>query len=143
VRRVEGMHVDLTGKDKLNWFLLHAEAESGVVQGFRLQGAVLPLAPEAVCSSSVCTLIVCRSRSKPTYVSIDDVEEEELVGTYVFSFGQSVNKDNHTYLELKHFVYLVGLHVYYKVIHGPYSVKLTNICYTYQCWEQVFRSNLG
>ena len=24
---------------------------------------------------------------------------------------------------LKHFVYLVGLHIYYKMIHGPYSIK--------------------
>ena len=25
---------------------------------------------------------------------------------------------------LKHFVYLVGLHIYYKMIHGPYNIKL-------------------
>ena len=25
---------------------------------------------------------------------------------------------------LKHFAYLVGLHIYYKMIHGPYNVKL-------------------
>ena len=25
---------------------------------------------------------------------------------------------------LKHFVYLVGLHIYYKMIHGPYSIKV-------------------
>ena len=23
---------------------------------------------------------------------------------------------------LKHFVYLVGLHIYYKMIHGPYNI---------------------
>ena len=26
----------------------------------------------------------------------------------------------------KHFVYLVGLHIYYKMIHGPYNVKLNS-----------------
>ena len=31
---------------------------------------------------------------------------------------------NKTY-SLKHFVYLVGLHIYYKMIHGPYNVKLS------------------
>ena len=25
---------------------------------------------------------------------------------------------------LQHFVYLVGLHIYYKMIHGPYNIKL-------------------
>ena len=25
---------------------------------------------------------------------------------------------------LKDFVYLVGLHIYYKMIHGPYNIKL-------------------
>ena len=25
---------------------------------------------------------------------------------------------------LKHFVYLVGLHIYYKMIHGPYNLKI-------------------
>ena len=25
---------------------------------------------------------------------------------------------------LKNFVYLVGLHIYYKMIHGPYNIKL-------------------
>ena len=25
---------------------------------------------------------------------------------------------------LKNFVYLVGLHIYYNMIHGPYSIKL-------------------
>ena len=25
---------------------------------------------------------------------------------------------------LKHFVYLVGLHIYYKIIHGHYNIKL-------------------
>jgi hypothetical protein len=25
---------------------------------------------------------------------------------------------------LKHSVYLVGLHIYYKMIHGPYNIKL-------------------
>ena len=29
---------------------------------------------------------------------------------------------NKTY-SLKHFVYLVGLHIYYKMIHGPYNIK--------------------
>ena len=24
---------------------------------------------------------------------------------------------------LKHFVYLVGLHIYYKMIHDPYNIK--------------------
>ena len=30
---------------------------------------------------------------------------------------------------LKHFVYLVGLHIYYKMIHGPDNVKLILIEY--------------
>ena len=34
--------------------------------------------------------------------------------TYVLNKTQS----------LKNFVYLVGLHVYYKMIHGPYNIKL-------------------
>ena len=25
---------------------------------------------------------------------------------------------------LKHFVYLIELHMYYKMIHGPYNIKL-------------------
>ena len=25
---------------------------------------------------------------------------------------------------IQHFVYLVGLHIYYKMIHGPYNIKL-------------------
>ena len=25
---------------------------------------------------------------------------------------------------MKHFVYLVGLHIYYMMIHGPYNIKL-------------------
>ena len=33
---------------------------------------------------------------------------------------------NKTY-SLKHFVYLVGLHIYYKMIHGPYNVKLPKV----------------
>ena len=28
---------------------------------------------------------------------------------------------------LKHFVYLVGLHIYHKMIHGPYNIKLSKI----------------
>ena len=31
---------------------------------------------------------------------------------------------NETY-PLKHFVYLVGLHIYYKMIHGLYNIKLS------------------
>ena len=30
---------------------------------------------------------------------------------------------------LKHFVYLVGLHVYYKMTQGPYNIKLKNIVF--------------
>ena len=30
---------------------------------------------------------------------------------------------NKTY-SLKHFVYFVELHIYYKMIHGPYNIKL-------------------
>ena len=28
---------------------------------------------------------------------------------------------------LKNFVYLVGLHIYYKMIHGPYNIKHLNM----------------
>ena len=28
----------------------------------------------------------------------------------------------HYLLIKKHFVYLVGVHIYYKMIHGPYSI---------------------
>ena len=31
---------------------------------------------------------------------------------------------------LKNFVYLVGLHIYYKMIHGPYNIKLWKISLT-------------
>jgi hypothetical protein len=34
--------------------------------------------------------------------------------TYVMNKTQS----------LENFVYLVGLHIYYKMIHGPYNIKL-------------------
>ena len=27
-----------------------------------------------------------------------------------------------------HNVYLVGMHIYYKMIHGPYNVKLLGVC---------------
>ena len=40
--------------------------------------------------------------------------------TYVMNETQS----------LKNFVYLVWLHIYYKMIHGPYSIKL--ISYVFQ-----------
>ena len=31
----------------------------------------------------------------------------------------------------KHIVYLVGLHIYYKMIHGPYNIKLKLILEKY------------
>ena len=37
--------------------------------------------------------------------------------TYVMNKTQS----------LKNFVYLVGLHIYYKMIHGPYNIKYRNL----------------
>ena len=35
-------------------------------------------------------------------------------------------------IQLVHFVYLVGLHIYYKMIHGPYSIELNcdNLLFT-------------
>ena len=41
-----------------------------------------------------------------------DPKHAEL--TYAMNETQSLEK----------FVYLVGLHIYYKMIHGPYSIKL-------------------
>ena len=35
---------------------------------------------------------------------------------------------NKTY-SLEHSVYLVGLHIYYKMIHGPYNIKLAATCF--------------
>ena len=29
-------------------------------------------------------------------------------------------------LSLSNIVYLVGLHIYYKMIHGPYNIKISN-----------------
>ena len=104
MKRVEGINNALTGKDQFKWFVLHAEAESGVVQGFHTQGAILPGAPEAVCSSSCMTLAAVRAHSKLSYNSIDDVEEEELVGTYMCGFGQGVNEDNHIYLATDEYI---------------------------------------
>ena len=32
-------------------------------------------------------------------------------------------------LKKKNFVYLVGLHIYYKIIHGPYNIKVLKLTY--------------
>ena len=37
--------------------------------------------------------------------------------TYVMNKTQS----------LRNFVYLVGLHIFYKMIHGPYNIKLLTL----------------
>ena len=81
------MSIDLTGKNKFAWFVLHAEAESGVVEGFKVQGAVQPGGPTVAGGSGTFTLAVVRARSKPTYASIDNIEEEELLGTHVHVDG--------------------------------------------------------
>ena len=39
---------------------------------------------------------------------------------------------------LKHFVYLVGLHIYYKMIHGPYNIKSKAIQYTSSMCNHLF-----
>ena len=42
---------------------------------------------------------------------------------------------------LKHFVYLVGMHIYYRMIHGPYNVKFMSKCFhfcTYIISENIF-----
>lgn len=90
------MSIDLTGKNKFAWFVLHAEAESGVVQGFKVQGAIQPGGPTVAGGSGTITLADVRARSKPTYASIDDIEEEEeeLLGTHVHGWGQAVAKHN-------------------------------------------------
>ena len=42
-----------------------------------------------------------------------------------------------------HIVYLVGLHIYYKMIHGPYNVKLLyGICFTFYKQQLVFHYNV-
>ena len=45
---------------------------------------------------------------------MDHLRSKHVQLTYVMNKTQS----------LKHFVYLVGLHMYYKMIHGPYNIKL-------------------
>ena len=44
---------------------------------------------------------------------------------------------------LKHFVYLVGLHIYYKMIHGPYNIKLlpTSWMYAVPCLNTVYKTH--
>ena len=79
--------------------LLNAEAESGE-QGFKIQGCILPSGPPVFGGTANITLAVVRARSKPKYGSIDDIEEEELIGTYVPVFGTAVSTDTHTYLIL-------------------------------------------
>ena len=44
------------------------------------------------------TLAVVRARSKPTYQSVDDIEEEEFIGTYVTGYGFAVATDQPAYL---------------------------------------------
>ena len=34
---------------------------------------------------------------------------------------------NSAFKGLKNFVYPVGLHIYYKIIHGPYNIKLKKL----------------
>ena len=41
VKRVEGISIYLTKPDAFAWFVLHAEAESGVVQGFGARGGAV------------------------------------------------------------------------------------------------------
>ena len=83
MKRVERLSIDLTRKNKFAWFTLHAEAESGIVQGFRIQGAIQPGGRTGAGGSGAITLAIVRARSEPTVGRIDDVEEEELIGTVV------------------------------------------------------------
>ena len=98
VKRVEGLSIDLTGKNKFAWFTLHAEAESGVVEGYRIQDAIQHGGPTVAGESGNIALAIFRARSKPTVGSIDDVEEELLIGTYVFGWSQALSTDQRTYI---------------------------------------------
>ena len=92
-------------KNKFSWFVLHAEAESGVVQGFKVQGAIEPDGPTVAGGSETITLAVVRARSKSTYASTDDTEEEELLGTHVHGWGQAFfATDQRTYITEGHFL---------------------------------------
>ena len=81
------------------WFVLNAEAGSGV-QGFKIQSYILPSEPTVFGGTASITLAVVRARSKPKYGSIDDIEEEELIVSYVTGFGTAVSTDTHTHLTL-------------------------------------------
>ena len=48
------------------------------------------------------------------------------------TFRANINVDK-TY-SLEHFVYLVGLHIYYKMVHGPYNNKLGPILFAVVLW---------
>ena len=98
VKRVEDISIYLTKPNAFAWFVLHAEAESGVVQGFKIQGAIIPGGPTFAEGTGSMTLAVVRARSKPDYQSVDDIEEEELIGNYVTGYGSAVATDQHTYL---------------------------------------------
>ena len=123
------MSIDLTGKNKFAWFVLHAEAESGVVEGFKVQGAVQPGGPTVAGGSGTFTLAVVRARSKPTYAIIDDIEEEELLGTRVHGWGQAVAKHNGMFSIKKNHVYgravLQMLHFSHPSLH--YHSILTSV----------------
>jgi hypothetical protein len=96
VKRVEGISIYLTKPDAFAWFVLHAEAESGVVQGFKIQGAIIPGGPTVAGGTGSMTLAAVTAKSKPTYQSVDDIEEEELIGTYGTGYGSAVATDQHT-----------------------------------------------
>ena len=76
MKRREGISIALTGADKFAWFVLHAEAESGVVQRFRIRGDILSSGPTVFGGTASFTLAVVRTRSKAVYSSTDDIEEE-------------------------------------------------------------------
>ena len=40
---------------------------------------------------------------------------------------------------MKHFVYLVGLHIYYKMIHGPYNIKRKIVFVILLCVFQTYK----
>ena len=69
---------------------------------------VRTVVPHTKSTNTACKTLLMMDRRGPKHVEL----------TYVM---------NKTQL-LKHFVYLVGLHIYYKTIHGPYNISCSYCC---------------
>ena len=78
LRELKEYPLTFTGKDKFAWFTMHAEAESGVVQRFKIQGSILPGAPTTQSGTGCVTIAIVRARSKPTINIVDDVRRRGI-----------------------------------------------------------------